>query len=60
MPGLIGPALGAWILRDADVIVNGDGTTSFLPDRGIWSAATVVIIVLLVSLMITMRRRKES
>ena len=59
VPGLIGPALGAWILRDADVIVNGDGTTSFLPDRGIWSAAAIVIVVLFAALMLTMRSRKE-
>ena len=53
VPGLIGPALGAWILRDADVIVNGDGTTSFLPDRGIWSAAAAVIVILFAVLMTT-------
>ncbi|MBE6019075.1 MAG: MFS transporter [Clostridiales bacterium] len=60
VPGLIGPALGAWILRDADVIVNGDGTTSFLPDRGIWSAAAVVIVMLFAMLMLTMNKRKET
>jgi MFS family permease len=59
IPGLIGPAIGAWILRDADVIVNGDGTESFLPDKGIWSAAAVVIIVLLALLMLTSNKRKE-
>ncbi len=59
VPGLIGPAIGAWILRDADVIVNGDGTESFLPDKGIWSAAAAVIIVLFVLLMLTKNSRKE-
>ena len=60
VPGLIGPALGAWILRDADVIVNGDGTTSFLPDRGIWSAAAFVIIILFAVLMTTMRKKNNG
>lgn len=31
VPGLIGPAVSAWLLRNADVIVNSDGTESFLP-----------------------------
>lgn len=56
IPGLIGPALGAWILRDAQLITNDDGTTSFLPDTGIWSAAFAVIIVLAAVLLLTMRR----
>ena len=60
VPGLIGPALGAWILRDADVIVNGDGTTSFLPDKGIWSAAAAVIVILFAVIMLTMRDRKNG
>lgn len=60
IPGLIGPALGAWILRDADVIFNSDGTTSFLPDKGIWSAAAAVIVILFAALMLTMNGRKEN
>ena len=60
IPGLIGPALGAWLLRDADVIVNGDGTTSFLPDRVIWSAATIVILILFAALMLTMNKRTKG
>ncbi|MBR2540138.1 MAG: MFS transporter [Mogibacterium sp.] len=63
VPGLIGPALGAWILRDAELIENSDGTTSFLPDAGIWSAALAVVIVLLAVLLLTMRqanKRNES
>lgn len=46
IPGLIGPAIGARVLRNAQQIVNSDGTTSFLPDRSIWAAALAVVIVL--------------
>ena len=46
IPGLIGPAIGAAVLRNAQVIVNNDGTTSFLPNRSIWAASLVVIVVL--------------
>lgn len=42
IPGIAGPAIGAWVLRDAQTIVNGDGTTSFLPNRNIFAAAFVV------------------
>ena len=56
IPGLIGPAIGSAVLRNAEVIVNNDGTTSFLPDRSIWAAALVVIVVLALLLVLTSRR----
>lgn len=55
IPGLIGPAIGAWVLRDAELITNSDGTTSFLPDRGIWAAAFAAVIVLLAGLVLSNR-----
>ena len=44
IPGVIGPAIGAWVLRGADTIVNGDGTTSFVPNANIFLAALVAIL----------------
>ena len=57
IPGVIGPAIGAWVLRDAPQIENQDGTFSFLPDTSIWVAALAVLVVLavvlyLISLMV--------
>ena len=46
LPGLIGPAIGAAVLKNAAVIVNDDGTTSFLPNGNIWLAALAVVAVL--------------
>ena len=46
VPGLIGPAIGAAVLKNAQIIVNNDGTTSFLPNRSIWAAAFAVIVLL--------------
>ena len=60
VPGLIGPALGAWILRDAEMITNSDGTTSFLPDRIIWAAAAAVLALLLAVLAFTFGRAKRK
>ena len=39
IPGIIGPAIGAAVLKNAETIVNGDGTTSFIPNRNIFLAA---------------------
>lgn len=50
IPGIIGPAIGARILHDAETIVNSDGTTSFLPDERIFLGAFVVAAVLMVVL----------
>jgi len=42
VPGLIGPAIGAAVLKNAETIVGSDGTESFLPNRNIWLAAMIV------------------
>ena len=44
IPGVIGPAIGAWVLRNADTIVNGDGTTSFVPNADIFLAAFIALL----------------
>lgn len=41
IPGIIGPAIGAWVLRNADTIVNDDGTNSFIPNENIFLAALI-------------------
>ena len=42
IPGLIGPAISARVLRNAQQILNSDGTYSFLPHAGIFLAALIV------------------
>ena len=51
VPGIIGPAIGAAVLKNAEVIVNNDGTTSFLPNENIFLAALVVAVILLIILV---------
>ena len=46
IPGIIGPAIGAFVLRDAEQILNNDGTYSFLPNTNIWVAAFFVGVIL--------------
>lgn len=46
IPGIIGPSIGAMVLRNAELIVNNDGTTSFLPNSKIFLASFVICVVL--------------
>ncbi|MBQ3939019.1 MAG: MFS transporter [Clostridia bacterium] len=62
VPGVIGPAIGAAVLKNADTIVNNDGTTSFLPSNAIFLAALIVALVLTVLLVLyfTVKRRRSE
>jgi len=55
IPGVIGPAIGAFVLKDAKQLLNEDGTTSFLPNQNIFLAAIVIAICLLIALTIIFR-----
>ena len=57
IPGVIGPAIGAWVLRNAEQILNNDGTYSFLPNANIFAAA--LIPALAVGLVLAVSGRKE-
>lgn len=55
IPGIVGPAIGAWVLRDAQMILNNDGTYSFLPNENIFLAAFVVAVALCIALGLIFR-----
>ena len=59
IPGMIGPQIGAWVLRDAQTISNSDGTTSFLPSADIFLAALIVLLVVIAALVIELMRTRE-
>ena len=48
IPGVIGPEIGKAVLKNADVIINNDGTTSFIPNENIFIAATAVAVVIFI------------
>ena len=60
IPGVIGPAIGATVLRDAAVVQNSDGTTSFLPDARIFLSALVALLLLLPLLWLLLRGRMSK
>ena len=58
IPGIIGPAIGAAVLKNADTIINSDGTTSFIPNANIFLAAAVVGAVVFATLVPIIRLKK--
>ena len=47
VPGIIGPFIGQKVLANAEKVIGGDGTESFIPNTNIFVAALVVALVVL-------------
>ena len=60
IPGVIGPAIGARILKNADLIVNDDGTTSFIPNENIFQGALIAAAFVWLVLIPLFRNKEES
>ena len=60
IPGIIGPAIGAAVLKNADMVTNNDGTTSFIPNANIFLAAGVVAVVVFAVLVPILRLKKKE
>ena len=59
VPGVVGPAIGAAVLKNAPTITNSDGTTSFLPSNAIFITALAVAAVLAAGLIIGLAVSKK-
>ncbi len=59
IPGIIGPQIGAWVLRDAPTVANNDGTFSFLPSADIFLASMIVLAVVVAALAVYLLRTKS-
>ena len=57
IPGVIGPWIGAFVLRNADTVLNDDGTRSFIPNQDIFLAAFVAAVVALAAVLLFRRRQ---
>ena len=60
IPGLIGPAIGTAVLKNAEQILNDDGTYSFLPSANIFLAALAAAVVLGLILCLFLCRRNSE
>lgn len=59
IPGIIGPGVGSAVLKNAETVLNNDGTTSFLPNENIF-LASLIAIVLLIPLLFIIKKRNSS
>ena len=59
IPGVIGPAIGAAILKNADTITNSDGTVSFIPNENIFLGALIAIAFTFVALVPLFKMMKK-
>ena len=60
IPGVIGPAIGAAVLKNADLILNSDGTHSFKPNENIFLAALIALLLLWLPLTYLLKRTKTK
>ncbi len=47
VPGVVGPYIGKWVLRNAELLKNDDGTESFVPNANIFLAALIAALLVL-------------
>ena len=52
IPGIIGPAIGAFVLKDAKTMIGSDGTEAFIPNESIFVAALVVAAIAALSILL--------
>jgi len=60
IPGMIGPAIGAAVLQNADKVANADGTSSFIPNQNIFLAAFLAALVAWLTLIPLLRLLKKT
>lgn len=58
IPGIIGPAIGAAVLKNAETMKNGDGTVSFIPNHNIFMAAFIAGVAIFLALIPLLKKRK--
>ena len=59
IPGVIGPAIGAAVLKNAQTILNDDGTTSFVPNENIFLVALIAIVFAWAALIPLLKKEKR-
>ena len=60
IPGVIGPWIGALVLRNADTITGSDGTVSFIPHAGIFLAALIAEVFVMLPALPVLRRERQQ
>ena len=58
IPGVVGPYIGRAVLANAEIIVNNDGTESFVPNENIFLAALLAAIATVIVLLFIAKTKK--
>lgn len=59
IPGIIGPAVGAAVLKNAETIINSDGTVSFIPNANIFLAALIAAVFIWIAALPLLKNQKD-
>ena len=59
IPGVIGPAIGAKVLKNADKVLNDDGTASFIPNANIFLVALIALLFVWIVLIPLYKKEKS-
>ena len=59
IPGVIGPAIGAKVLENAEMILNDDGTSSFIPNANIFLVALIALLFVWIVLIPLYKKEKR-
>ena len=59
IPGVIGPAIGAKVLENADKVLNDDGTASFIPNANIFLVALIALLFVWIVLIPLYKKEKS-
>ncbi|MBQ7284452.1 MAG: hypothetical protein IJW74_06360, partial [Oscillospiraceae bacterium] len=57
VPGIVGPYIGKTILANAEMIVNSDGTTSFVPNANIFLGALIALLPVIAVVVISKKKK---
>jgi len=60
VPGIIGPFIGKTVLKNAEMILNNDGTYSFVPNENIFLAALIAAAVLVMLLLLIPKEKPRT
>ena len=60
IPGIIGPAVGAAVLKNAQTIIDSDGREVFLPNANIFLAALCAAVILGITLIPLLKKLKKG
>ena len=59
VPGIVGPFIGSAVLSSAELVLNGDGTTTFKPNENIFLAAAIAAVPVFAVFFIIKEKRKK-